>query len=329
MTKNQPRLSIGLPVYNGEKFLKEAIESLLAQTFADFELIICDNASTDKTEEICRTYATKDKRIRYYRNERNIGCAPNFNRVFELSTGEYFKWAAYDDLHAPDFIARCIEILDKDPSIILCHSQAYLIDENSDILRTYDIKLKTDSPKPQERFHELLTKHLSYQCYGVIRASALRITPPMGSYGLADGIFLLRLGILGKFYEIGDRLFFARIHPQQSMSMFFPDYLSFTNNNTQYSSSMIPDFYGWSVWLDSANEGQIIFPHWRILWEYTLSVWLFPMNLYQRICCHVSLYKKLRGNESFLIKDLTKAAQMFWIRWRNYSSQKQQIKTFN
>jgi glycosyltransferase involved in cell wall biosynthesis len=262
MSKNQPRLSIGLPVYNGEKFLKEAIESLLAQTFADFELIICDNASTDKTEEICRTYATKDERIRYYRNERNIGCAPNFNRVFELSTGEYFKWAAYDDLHAPDFISRCIEILDKDPSIILCHSQAYLIDENSDILRTYDIKLKTDSPKPQERFHELLTKHLCYQCYGVIRASALRITPPMGSYGFGDGILLSRLGILGKFYEIGDRLFFARVHPQQSMSMFFPDYLSFTNNKQQLSLNMLPDFYAYAVWFDSANEGQILLPHW-------------------------------------------------------------------
>lgn len=329
MTTNHPRLSIGLPVYNGEKFLKEAIDSLLAQTFDDFELIIADNASTDKTEEICKAYAAQDKRIRYYRNQKNIGCARNFNYVFELSSGEYFKWAAYDDLHAPDFITKCVEVLDKDPTVILCHSQVSLIDEHSKILRTYDIKLKTDSPKPQERFHELMTKHLCYQCYGVIRASALKIAPLMGSYGLSDGIFLLRLGIIGKFYEIPDRLFFARIHPQQSMSMFFPDYLSFTNKNTQYSLSMKPDFYSWAVWLDSANEGQIMFPHWRILWEYARSIWLFKLNLYQRICCHISLYKHLIGNESFLIKDLINATRLFWSRLPKAARLKQKLNYFN
>jgi len=327
MTNNSPRLSIGLPVYNGEKFVREAIESLLAQSFEDFELIICDNASTDTTEEICRAYAALDLRIRYYRNETNIGCAPNFNRVFELSSGEYFKWAASDDLHAEDFLARCIEILDQDPTVILCHSQTYLIDEESNFFRRYNISLKTDSPKPQERFHELLAKHLSYQCYGVIRASALKIVPPMGSYGLADGIFLLRLGLIGKFYEISDRLFFARIHPQQSMSLFFPDYLSFTDSNIQYSSTMAPDFYSWSVWLDSENEGKIMFPHWRILWEYTISIWLFPLNLYQRICCHISLFNTLKGNEYLLIKDLVIAAKMLISRWRKASEQP--IKSFN
>lgn len=327
MTNNSPRLSIGLPVYNGEKFVREAIESLLAQSFEDFELIICDNASTDKTEEICRAYAALDLRIRYYRNETNIGCACNFNRVFELSSGEYFKWAASDDLHAEDFLARCIEILDQDPSVVLCHSRTYLIDEKTNLFRRYNISLKTDSPKPHERFHELLAKHLAYQCYGVIRASALKIVPPMGSYGLSDGIFLLRLGLIGKFYEISDRLFFARIHPQQSMSLFFPDYLSFTDSNIQYSSTMAPDFYNWAVWLDSANEGQIMFPHWRILWEYTISVWLFPLSLYQRICCHISLFNSLKGNESLLIKDLVIAAKMLISRWRKASEQP--IKSFN
>ena len=148
MTSNQPRLSIGLPVYNGEKFLKEAIDSLLAQTFEDFELIISDNASTDKTEEICRAYAEKDQRIRYYRNDKNIGCARNFDRVFKLSSGEYFKWAAYDDLHAPDFIEKCVEVLDQDPTIILCHSQTYFIDEEGSFLQNYDIKLKAYALKP-------------------------------------------------------------------------------------------------------------------------------------------------------------------------------------
>ena len=103
MLNNQPKLSIGLPIYNGEKFLEQAIESLLSQTFKDFEIIICDNASTDKTHEICKAYVARDNRIHYYRNETNIGCARNFARVFELSSGEYFKWAAYDDLTTQAF----------------------------------------------------------------------------------------------------------------------------------------------------------------------------------------------------------------------------------
>ncbi|MBL1198135.1 MAG: glycosyltransferase family 2 protein [Nostoc sp. GBBB01] len=325
MSSNQPRLSIGLPVYNGEKFLQEALDSLLAQTFEDFELIISDNASTDKTEQICRAYANKDQRIRYYRNEHNIGCARNFNRVLELASGEYFKWAAYDDLHAPDFISKCVEILDSDPSIILCHTQVYFIDEQRKFLQNYNIKLKTDSLKPQDRFHELLAKHLCYQCYGVIRTSALKRIPPMGGYGNADGILLLRLGLLGKFYEIPEYLFFARSHPQQSMSMFFPDYLLVANNNQASSLTELPDFYGYTVWFDSAKQGKILLPHWRILWEYFRSIWCSPLSLYERFCCHRSLHQKLKGTEYLLLKDLLKVLQKLALTWQNTSFSEQKI----
>lgn len=104
MSKIRPKVSVGLPVYNGEKYLPQAIKSLLAQTFAEFELIICDNASTDRTQEISRTFTKRDQRIRYHRNPNNLGAAANFNLSFRLSSGEYFKWAA-DDLCAPEFLA--------------------------------------------------------------------------------------------------------------------------------------------------------------------------------------------------------------------------------
>ncbi|AVH67145.1 glycosyl transferase [Nostoc sp. 'Peltigera membranacea cyanobiont' 213] len=325
MTTNPPRLSIGLPVYNGEKFIKEAIDSLLAQTFEDFELIISDNASTDKTEEICRAYAEKDKRICYYRNDKNIGCARNFNRVFKLSSGEYFKWAAYDDLHAPDFIKKCVEVLDKDPSIILCHSHTYFIDEEGSFLQNYNIKLKADALKPHKRFNELLTKHLCYQCYGVIRSSALKMIPPMGGYGNADGILLLRLGILGRFYEIPEYLFFARSHPQQSMSMYFPNYMLFANNTKKPSLSMLPDFYAYTVWFDSAKKGQILLPHWRIIWEYLLSIWRSPLSWDDRLRCHLSLYRQLKGTEYLLLKDLLKVLQGLWKGLQAASIKKTQV----
>lgn len=323
MRNHLRRLSIGLPVYNGEKFIREAIDSLLAQTFQDFELIISDNASTDKTEEICREYAAQDERIRYYRNDTNIGCAGNFNRVFELATGEYFKWAAYDDLHAPDFIQKCIDILDRNPNVVLCHSHVYFIDEQGNFLQNYDIKFKTDSPKPQERFQELLTKHYCYQIYGVIRAEAIRRTPPVVGCGAADAIFLLRLSLLGQFYEIPEYLFFARNHPQQSLSMFLPNYLLFTSNSQANLLSNLPDFYGYAVWYDSANKNKVLFPHWRIFWEILLSIWQAPLNWYEQLSCLLMTLKRLHGTEYLLLKDLLLVAQ----KWQSTSIPKYRAST--
>ena len=124
MTSHVPRVSIGMPVYNAENYLGEAIESLLAQTFQDFELIISDNASTDRTEAICREYAARDPRIRYERQAENQGAARNFNHVFERARGPYFKWAAHDDLHSPTFLARCVEVLDRSPDVVWCHPRS-------------------------------------------------------------------------------------------------------------------------------------------------------------------------------------------------------------
>src|SRR2546426_6424374 len=121
------RVSIGLPVFNCDPLLRQAVDSLLTQTYSDFELVISDNASTDGTEAICREYAAKDHRVRYYRGERNRGAVWNWNRVFELSGGEYFKWAAHDDLCAPDYVERCVEVLDRDPSVVLCYAETVLI----------------------------------------------------------------------------------------------------------------------------------------------------------------------------------------------------------
>src|SRR5262249_32985361 len=121
MNSRKPRVSIGLYVYNGARFLEDTLDSLLAQTYTDFELIISDNASTDRTEEICRTYAAKDQRVRYYRSKKNVGVGRNCNRVFELATGDYFKWATADDLCKPELVARCLELLENDRPVVLAY----------------------------------------------------------------------------------------------------------------------------------------------------------------------------------------------------------------
>lgn len=117
-----PRVSIGMPVYNGEKFIRDALDSLLAQTYTDFELIISDNASTDVTEKICREYATKDSRVHYIRQGENIGATENFKFVLQMARGEYFMWAAHDDRWHPDFIYLGVRVLDDDPScgLVFC-----------------------------------------------------------------------------------------------------------------------------------------------------------------------------------------------------------------
>src|SRR2546425_7511126 len=114
-----PQVSVAVPVYNGERYLREALDSLLAQTFGDFELIICDNASTDSTGEIARSYVAKDRRVRYVRNERNLGLAGNVRRAFQLSSGAYFRWHAADDLSGADSLARCVAVLDRHPAVVL------------------------------------------------------------------------------------------------------------------------------------------------------------------------------------------------------------------
>ncbi len=150
------------------------------------ELIISDNASTDRTQEICRAYVAKDQRIRYYCNAQNLGAAWNFNRVFELSRGEYFKWAAYDDTCAPTFIEQCIEVLDQQQSVILCHSKTRIIDERGGVLENDRSKLNTNSPKPYERFRDLILKrHGCFQLFGVMR---------MGKAELSSVSFMMTLG---------------------------------------------------------------------------------------------------------------------------------------
>src|SRR5574341_1733201 len=130
MTHGTPTVSIGLPVYNGERFLVEAINSLLAQTYTDFELIISDNASTDRTDEICMSFQASDARIRYYRQKTNIGGGNNANFTFKVAKGKYFCWAAHDDVYAPRFLEECVAVLDGAPEVVLSHTIVAEIDEH-------------------------------------------------------------------------------------------------------------------------------------------------------------------------------------------------------
>jgi glycosyltransferase involved in cell wall biosynthesis len=201
VTVSKPRVSIGLPVFNGEKYLEEALDSILAETYTDFELIISDNSSTDRTAQICVAYVAKDNRIRYYRNERNLGAAWNHNRVVELSRGEYFKWAAYDDVLAPEFLEKCVSVLDKDPYFVLCYSKTARIDKHSTIVGTYEHRMRISSLRPHERFGDIINVHNScLPILGVMRAGSLRMTPLFGNYVGTDRNILAEISLIGRMY---------------------------------------------------------------------------------------------------------------------------------
>ncbi len=231
-----PKLSIGLPVYNGEKLLPQALDHLLAQTFRDFEIIVSDNASTDRTPEICRGYARRDSRIRYVRNATNLGAIANFNRAFELSAGPLFKWAAHDDLHLDGYLEKCVRILDDDPTVVLAHSGTAFIGDDGQPL-PFDADTETyidatgarhspdgatigDSSNAVERFWDVLA-HARWgsHMFGVIRRDALRRTHLLLNFASSDRTMLAELALLGRFRSVPERLYLRRIHAGSSWAL--------------------------------------------------------------------------------------------------------------
>jgi cellulose synthase/poly-beta-1,6-N-acetylglucosamine synthase-like glycosyltransferase len=287
MSNSKPRLTIGMPVHNGERYLSEALDSLLSQTFSDFELVISDNASTDGTERISREYVEKDSRVRYLRREENLGAALNFNGVLGLSSAPYFKWAATDDLCAPDFLLRSIEVLDRDPSVVLAYAKTSYIDENGKLLDRIAHELRSHSPNPHQRFRDLVC--VSHDCvaiFGVFRREALDRTSLLGNYVSSDRVLLAQLSLLGKLHLVGEPLFFRRIHPSASMVRH-------------------PSPHARSGWFDSTRDGRPVFPAWRVFFEYLAAVYRSPLNWNQKMLCYPQMARWLRWNWRRLVKDVS------------------------
>jgi glycosyltransferase involved in cell wall biosynthesis len=211
----QPLVSIGIPVFNGENYLVDAIESVLKQTVTDLEVVISDNASTDGTESICRHYASVDPRVVYWRQEHNLGAAPNYNRTFELARGRYFKWLAHDDRMEPTYLARTIECLEADPGAVLCNTVIDFIDMQGSKIAVYDSVLaEAEGRGPAERFELfVLRSHTCADVFGVTRRSALEGTLLHASFHGADRALLAQLALRGRLIQIREHLNQMREHP--------------------------------------------------------------------------------------------------------------------
>lgn len=212
-----PRVSVGLPVFDGERYLVETIDSILGQDVDGLELIISDNASTDATPDIARGYAARDPRVRYVRNERNLGAARNYNRLVHLARGRYFKWAGYDDLLRPGHLGRCMDVLDAEPEVVLAYPRTDIIDGAGDFVRHHDDDLDLDEPDPVARVRHLTRRvSLCNPCFGVMRRDVLLRTSLVQPFLSSDVPLLVELALLGRWHEVPDRLFLRRIHEATS-----------------------------------------------------------------------------------------------------------------
>lgn len=250
-----------MPVYNGEPYIGIAIESILNQTFEDFELIISDNASTDQTEAICRDFAARDDRIVYSRNEENIGAARNYNRLVDMASAEYFRWSNADDLLAPVHHERCIAVLDSNPDAVLSYGKTKIIDENGKECEDYADGLNLCDNLPSDRFIKFLDSvELTNAIYGLMRTEAVLKTARMGNatYPSADINFMGELSLHGKFVEIPECLFYRRIHA------------------AAYSANKEDDEHSTSFWGRSAHTFSL--PLWRMNAAYLRAILRAPID---------------------------------------------------
>ena len=211
------QVSVGVPVYNGENFVEDAIRSVLAQTFCDLELIISDNASTDRTGEICADYARTDPRVRYFRNERNFGAVPNFNRVLRQSRGVYFKWLAHDDRLQPRYVEVTVAALKSMPDAVLCNTVVDYIDARGEHLGYYRSVLEyAGGTDPAEQFGVIVLRpHTSVDFFGMMRREAMPQTGVSKAFHGTDKAFIAQMALRGRLLQIEEPLVQMREHPDR------------------------------------------------------------------------------------------------------------------
>jgi glycosyltransferase involved in cell wall biosynthesis len=287
MSGNIARVSVALPVYNGDNYVAEALESTLAQTYKDFDVIISDNASTDGTEEICRRYAKRDPRVHYYRSEVNHGVYWNFRRGLELSHGEYFMWLAHDDTLAPEFLEQCVAALDRDPTVVLAYPKAIDIDEYGNFLVYKEQVLNAESPNPHERFRQMIRmEHNCEAIFGLIRANVLGKIPVFGNFADADRVLLAELSLHGSYARVPEFLFRHREHPLRATKVY-------PSSRFERTAVLLPE-----------KAAKIVFPHFRQLGEYLLSIYRSPLNWRDRILCCRDMFRWLWRYRARLTSDV-------------------------
>jgi glycosyltransferase involved in cell wall biosynthesis len=299
MTEHTPTVSIGVPVYNGADYLRAALDSILAQTYTDFEIVISDNASEDTTPELCQEYVARDARIRYTRSDTNRGAAWNYNRVAEMARGKYFKWAAHDDWLAPTYLERCVEELDSAGSatalvyprtILICDDPAEREFYGGDRVR-YDDRLDTRHPDPIRRLcHVARHLDLCNPVMGLFPRETLLSTELIQPFSGSDVLLLSEISLLGEIHEVPEWLFYRRRHPRSSR----------LQNST---ADTVARWFSTDV---AHRRWDTLTPRSRLLWEHLKLVWRSSLPWTARI----------RGVISYLATRIIRRARVMGGRYK-------------
>lgn len=208
----EPVVSIGVPVYNGARHLAQAVQSLLAQTFTDFEIVISDNASTDDTAVICQRFAAADPRVRYLRQPKNIGAPRNWSLLVHEARGQFFKWASANDYCCPSFVEKCLAALSSDPGAVLSFGQTRLIEDETGVARDYDGDIEVLDDRASDRFKRVCRSlRLNNAQSGLLRMDILRKTGLDRPYQGGDLVLMAELALYGRFRIVPDALYFRRM----------------------------------------------------------------------------------------------------------------------
>lgn len=271
--RHRPRLSIGLPVYNGEDYLRIAVESVLAQSFSDFELILADNASTDGTGDLCRSYAARDRRVRHLPSMSNRGSAWNWNRCVAEATAPYFQWLCHDDAVEPANAAALVAAIDAAGDDVVCaYPETLLMDETGATAGRYDDPLDLESDEPAARLESILTGlSLVNPLFGVIRTEVLDDTRCMQGFARADTVLMIELFLRGRAVKVHEELFRRRRHDAASM--------------------VAHDTSGLDLFYDTSRTSTAKLPTWRLFSAYARAVKEAPLPAAERARCAVLLAK--------------------------------------
>jgi glycosyltransferase involved in cell wall biosynthesis len=291
-----PRVTIGLPVYNGERFLRQAVDSVLGQTYGDLELVISDNASSDGTEQICRDYVAKDARVRYLRSETNLGAAWNFNRLLDAARGVFFKWVPADDACEPTYLARCVEALDRHPDAVLAYPRSIVIDAEGKRLYDYSPEWEILSDLPAERLRQVILKGGHWinadSLAGVIRTQALRRTRLFPRYQGGDKRPLGELSLQGKFVEVPEYLLLRRFHEGAS------------SRNNPHSAKYDRRSVEWMTEFFKGSTMSTLLPSWCLLLDHLRTVWASRLPVPRKLELTTSVARAASWHRAYLLAEL-------------------------
>ncbi len=289
MIKPSPTVSVCLPVYNGERYVRETIDSVLAQTFDDLELVISDNASTDRTREICLAAAEKDARVRYFGADANRGLAWNYNHAFELASGRYLMWIGHDDLIAPDFIRQSVQVLQEDEGATVCFANADYIDAAGRSLQRRDLANGGAAATASERFLHIMDDEGCEPVCGLMKTEVLRRTRLHGAYAESDRVLLAEMGLQGRFRKLSEYLFSRRVHTG--------------------SSTACADRWERSLIFDPRNARKAICPWWLELFDLLRAIGRAPLDRAERMRSYKYLYWWAMRHKALLFHDLRRGVR--------------------